>query len=112
MTALRASTTHECASACPREDMLYATRWSPWSIALAQRAAEAALPPIVGGWEGDDQVGEKGWAKHCDGLDAPVVMGKGAIAPWQPCEVAPVGSCGQPADRVHSPAVLAKGTKW
>jgi hypothetical protein len=64
--------------------MLYAKRWSLRSIVWARRATEAALPPIVGGWEGDDLVGEKGWAKLGDGLAAPVVTGKGAIVPLRP----------------------------
>jgi hypothetical protein len=111
----------------PREDMLYAKSWSPWSIAWALRAAEVALPPIVGGWEGYDQVGKKGWAELCDDLAAPVVMGKGAIDPWQPCGVALVGGCRGPANGVHSPPclqraqsgegntippMLAKGINW
>jgi hypothetical protein len=70
-------------------------------------------PPIVGrGWVGEDQVGEKGWAKLGDGLVAPEVTGEGAINPWQPYLVAPVGSCEQPANGVHSPSMLTKGTKW
>ncbi len=51
---------------------------------------------------GEDRVSKKGRAKLGDGLVAPEVMGKGAIDPWQPYLVAPVGSCEQPADGVHS----------
>jgi hypothetical protein len=60
---------------------MYAKRWSPQSIARARCADDVALPPIVGGWEGDDQVSEKGRAELGDGLAALVVMGKGAIVP-------------------------------
>jgi hypothetical protein len=89
---------------------MYDKRWSCRS--RAQLAAKVALPPIVGGWEGDDQVGQKGQAELGDDLAAPVVTGKGTIVPWQPCGVAPVGGCVQPSNGVHSPPVLAKGTKW
>ena len=92
---------------------MYAKRWSPWSIARARRAAGAALPPIVGrGWVGEDQVGKKGWAELSDGLVTPEVTGKGAINPWQPYLVAPIGGCKQPANGVHSPPMLTNGTKW
>jgi hypothetical protein len=83
--------------------MLYAKRWSPWSIARTRRAAEVVLPPIVGrGWVGEDRVGEKGWAELGDGLAAPEVTGEGAIDPWRPYLVAPVSSCERPAGGVHS----------
>ncbi len=118
-TVLRVSTTHGCASACLREDMLCAKRWSPWSIARARRVAEAVLPPIlVRGWMGEDQVSKKGWAKLGDGLVAPEVTGEGAINPWQLYLVAPVGGCEQPANGVHSPPhahkwhKVVRGMQW
>jgi hypothetical protein len=89
---------------------VYAKHWNYQS--RARLATKAVLSPIVGGWEGDDQVGEKGQAEFGDGLAAPVVTGEGAIVPWQPWGVAPVGGCGRPADGVHPSPVLAKGTKW
>jgi hypothetical protein len=67
-----------------------------------------SAPPLVDGWEGDDQVNQKGRAELGDGLAAPVVTGKGAIVPWQPCGVAPVGGCGRPANGVHSPPCLRR----
>jgi hypothetical protein len=58
------------------------------------------FPPIVRrGWVGEDRVGKKGWAKLGDGLVAPEVTGVGAINPWLPYLVAPVGSFEQPANR-------------
>jgi len=70
----------------------------------ARRAAEAALPPIVGrGWVGEDRVGKKGWAELGDGFAASVVAGEGAIDPYE-------RSCG----RVWGlpPPMLAKDTRW
>ena len=40
----------------------------------ARRAAEAALPPIIGrGWVGEDRVGKEGGAELGDGFVASVV---------------------------------------
>ncbi len=61
---------------------------------------------------GEDRVGKKGWAKLGDGLVTPEVTGEGAIDPWRPYLVAPVGICKRPADGVHSPPMLTKGMKW
>jgi hypothetical protein len=87
--------------------MLYAKRWSPRSI--ARHANEVGLPPL---WVGEDRVSKKGWAELGDGLVAPEVMDEGAIDPWRPYLVAPVGGCKQPADGVYSPPMLMKGTTW
>ncbi len=62
--------------------MANAKRWQLQD--KARRAAEAALPPIVGrGWVGEDRVGKEGWAKLGDGFPASVVAGKGAINPYE-----------------------------
>ena len=50
----------------------------------ARRAAEAAVPPIVGrGWVGEDRVGKEGGAELGNGFVASVVAGKGPIDPYE-----------------------------